>query len=209
MQLNTLNSAPQRMQSLYLTSIPKEQSVTAKTYVHAETAYCITIESKAELVLEEVRVGMAEMKVENRPVELVTSVGSCVAVCMYDPVSKCGGLTHVMLPDSSIAPQNLIPGKFADKAVPALAQAISEIGGNKTRLSAKIAGGANMFPTVIKSNGSTIGEKNINAIKAALAAHGIKLIAGDVGGSHGRKIIFNVSTGVMRVKKFNGEVKTL
>jgi len=59
--------------------------------------------------LEEVRVDMAGMKAERRPVELVTSVGSCVAICLHDSANKCGGLAHIMLPDSSISPKERLP----------------------------------------------------------------------------------------------------
>ena len=55
--------------------------------------------------LEEVRVEMADMRADCRPIELVTNVGSCVAICIYDPTNKCGGLAHIMLPDSKIAPK--------------------------------------------------------------------------------------------------------
>ena len=63
---------------------------------------------------------MADMKVESKPVELLTSVGSCVAIGLHDSVHKCGGLAHVMLPNSAIGPQGPLPPKFADTAVPAL-----------------------------------------------------------------------------------------
>ncbi len=94
---------------------------------------------------------MADMKAENRPVELVTSVGSCVAICLYDSKNKCGGLAHIMLPNSAIAPQELLPSKFANTAVPALAKLIKKISVYPSLLSAKIAGGANMFPN-LKNN---------------------------------------------------------
>ncbi|MEM2111883.1 MAG: hypothetical protein QXX08_08415, partial [Candidatus Bathyarchaeia archaeon] len=48
--------------------------------------------------LEEIRVDMACMKIGNRSQWLVTNVGSCVALCIYDQVNKCGGMAHIMLP---------------------------------------------------------------------------------------------------------------
>ena len=143
---------------------------------------------------------------ENKPIELVTSVGSCVAICLHDSTNRCGGLAHIMLPNSSIAPQEPLPAKFADTAVPALAKAVRKISGNESRLSAKIAGGANMFPNM---NALDIGAKNIEAVKAALANHKIRLVAEDVGGSHGRRVTFDIATGVATVKRFNGEFTKL
>jgi len=171
--------------------------------ISQEQALQITIETTTNAALEEVRVNMAELKAANRPIELVTSVGSCVAICLHDSSKMCGGLAHIMLPDSSIAPHEPLPAKFADTAVPALIEAIAEAGGRTTRLSAKIAGGANMFPTM---NALNIGMKNIEAAKIALAKERISLIGEDIGGSTGRRITFSTVTGVTTVRRFSGEV---
>jgi chemotaxis protein CheD len=69
-------------------------------------------------------VDMAGMKVESKPVELVTSVGSCAAICLHDSTYKCGGLAHIMLPNSAVFPHEHLPYEFADTAVPALAKAL-------------------------------------------------------------------------------------
>lgn len=177
-------------------------STTMTAATQLETLASITIENRTKPKMEEVRVEMAEMKVESKPIELVTSVGSCVAICLYDATRMCGGLAHIMLPRSSIS-QEPLPSKFADTAVPALAQAIRKYSGKESRLSAKIAGGSNMFPNM---NALNIGEKNIAAVKAALAEHKIRLLAEDVGGSHGRRINFDIATGIATVKRFNGAV---
>ncbi len=166
----------------------------------------IELQTQTETALEEVRVNMAELKAENKPVELVTSVGSCIAICIHDAMKKCGGLAHIMLPDSSIAPREPLPAKFADSAIPALIKEIRNRGGNEKHLSAKIAGGANMFPNM---NCLNIGAKNIEATKAILAEHKIKLLAEDVGGQNGRRITFNILTGVVTVKRFNGAITKL
>jgi chemotaxis protein CheD len=166
---------------------------------------CITTASPT---WEEVRVDMAGMKVESKPVELVTSVGSCVAICLHDTTNKCGGLAHIMLPNSTVFPHELLPYKFADTAVPALVKAIRRLNVKEVPLFAKIAGGANMFPNM-RSDTLSIGEKNIEAVKSALAANKVRLLGEDVGGSSGRRISFNVITGVATVRRFQGEIKTL
>ncbi len=90
----------------------------------------IELQTQTETALEEVRVNMAELKAERKPVELVTSVESCIAICIHDSIKKCGGLAHIMLPDSSIAPREPLPAKFADSAVPALIKEIKNLGGD-------------------------------------------------------------------------------
>ena len=72
----------------------------------------ITIDAHTYPQVEEVRVDMAGMKVESKPVELLTSVGSCVAICLYDSIHRCGGLAHIMLPHSSLGPQEPLPSKY-------------------------------------------------------------------------------------------------
>lgn len=171
-----------------------------------QTITASTTETTTKTELEEIRVNMAEMKAEKNPVKLVTSVGSCVAICLYDSANMCGGLAHVMLPKSAIAPHESLPGKFADTAVPSLANEIRKLCRRESRLSAKIAGGANMFPNM---NALNIGAKNVEAVKEALAKHKIRLVAEDVGGSHGRRINFEVETGNVIVKVFNGETRKL
>jgi chemotaxis protein CheD len=186
----SLNATTQWRAPAYITSNTNESSQMSPTAV------------------EEVRVDMADMKAEKQPVELVTSVGSCVAICLYDSKHKCGGLAHIMLPNSAIAPHELLPSKYADTAVPALTKLIHKTSGCTSPLCAKIAGGANMFPN-LKNNALNIGAKNIDAVKATLTQHGIKLLAEDVGGQNGRRITFNLGTGVATVRRFNGETKEI
>jgi chemotaxis protein CheD len=191
-----LNLSP----SLHTSNIPH------RAVSQAQALPPVTIETTTEAALEEVRVNMAELKAEKKPVELVTSVGSCVAICLHDPMNMCGGLAHIMLPDSSIAPHEPLPAKFADTAVPALVKEIKRLCPGRMRLCAKIAGGANMFPTM---NALNIGSKNVDAVKAALEKQNIRLLAEDVGGSSGRRITFNIATGVAIVKRFNGAMTKL
>lgn len=167
-----------------------------------------TVPSDPTPKVEEIRVDMAEMKVESRPVELLTSVGSCVAICVYDSKHKCGGLAHIMLPASPMGALESLPSKFADTAVPALAKQVCEITGKDAFLYAKIAGGANMFAN-FSGNILDIGGKNVRAVKLALEKNNIRLTGEDVGGVHGRKISFNVASGITIVRNHNGEVKKL
>ena len=69
----------------------------------------VTIDTNTYPQLEEVRVDVAGMKVESKPVELLTSVGSCLAICLYDSIHRCGGLAHIMLPHSSNGPREPLP----------------------------------------------------------------------------------------------------
>jgi len=190
-------------------STPSKIRINPKVaYQRLELTPCVTIEANTGPTVEEVRVDMADMRVESKNVELLTSVGSCVAICLHDSVHKCGGLAHIMLPNSANVSQEPLPSKFANTAVPALIKEIHAITGKQSRLSAKIAGGANMFAN-IGTNHLDIGAKNVKAVKTSLDEHKIWLAAEDVGGLHGRRISFNVASGKTIVKQYNGDIKEL
>ena len=185
-----------------------DSSITAKAHLASQLPSSSIVTNSANAKLEEIRVDMAEMKVERRPVSLVTNVGSCVAICIHDPINKCGGLAHIMLPDSKITHKNSLPSKYADTAIPALTEALRKSGKCSFGLTAKIVGGANMFPK-LSSTALNIGVKNVEAVKQSLAEMGITLLAEDVLGTVGRKVVFNITTGSVRVRNGNGEVKEI
>jgi chemotaxis protein CheD len=206
---NLLDSQDVRVEkTVSLVNIIELQRLSTQLDSRAQIATeCITY-PQVSPTLKEARVAMAEMKVESKPIELVTSVGSCVAICLYDSTNRCGGLAHIMLPNSAIAPPDFLPCKFADTAIPALKKAVRSISGKETRLHAKIAGGAKIF-RFENNNGPHIGAKNVEAVKIALNANNIRLVAEDVGDSYGRRINFNIGDGVVTIRLSNGEIKTL
>jgi chemotaxis protein CheD len=129
-------------------------------------------------------------------------------MCLYDSIHRCGGLAHIMLPHSGLGPQEPLPSKFADTAVPTLAKAIRKINGKDSKLTAKISGGANMFAS-LGVNRLDIGNRNVKAVKEALDACNIRLIGEDIGGFTGRRITFNPTVGTVLIRHFNGDIRTI
>ena len=116
-----------------------------------------------------VKVGMADLNVCKSPESITTlGLGSCVGICIRDPVAKIGGLAHAMLPDSRQIENNANRAKFADTGIEDLVKKIVSMGGRKTRLEAKIAGGAQMFAFQNKSDMVRVGERNVEASKRKL-----------------------------------------
>jgi chemotaxis protein CheD len=114
-----------------------------------------------------------------------------------------------MLPESAPTSKGP-PGKFADTAVPALLDSVLSLGADKSRLIAKIAGGAQMFGA--GSGGGNlfnIGERNAGGVTRALDALGIRLRASDVGGNCGRTLQVTVGTGTVTVRVVGGEAVEL
>ncbi len=150
---------------------------------------------------EALKVGIAELKAARAPVNLISAgLGSCVGICLYDPQAKVGGLAHIMLPDSGQNKDVTNKAKFADTAVPALVSEMMKLGASKSRIVAKIAGGAQMFVFPNASDVLRIGERNVEAAKKALSREGIPIVAQDTGGNYGRTIELCTTTGKLHIR---------
>ena len=127
------------------------------------------------------------------------SLGSCLGVAIYDPISKVGGLLHAMLPDSTINPAKASsqPAMFIDTGVPALFRAAYEFQAQKHRLRICVAGGAQIMDSTGFFN---IGKRNYEAMMGIFQAHGLKVHAAQVGGLSSRSMYLNVATGEVRLK---------
>ena len=156
------------------------------------------------------KVGMADLKVCKSPDSLTTlGLGSCVGVALYDPVNKVSGLLHCMLPDSTQIRNNTNLAKFADTGIDELIRQMVQIGAVKSRLVAKIAGGAQMFAMSSNNESLRVGERNSEAAKKKLKELNIRLLAEDCGLNYGRTVIFESETGMYMIKAVGKPPKTI
>lgn len=143
-------------------------------------------------------VGISDWKIGRGDDTLITyALGSCVGICIYDQKTGLAGLSHVLLPDSS----SIIGGretrmKFADTAIPDMVAEMQRMGVGG-RLTAKIAGGAVMFAAA--SAQFNIGERNVAAVKKALSALRIPIVAEDTGLNYGRTMTFFAQDGSVEI----------
>ncbi len=145
---------------------------------------------------EIVKVGMADLNVCVSPDGITTlGLGSCVGIALRDPVTKIGGLAHVMLPDSTAIKNSSNIPKFADTGIEELVRRVVAKGANRTRLVAKIAGGSQMFAFQSKSDMVRVGERNVEATKKKLSEMRIPILAEDTGQNYGRTVVFYPETG--------------
>jgi chemotaxis protein CheD len=149
---------------------------------------------KADVVL----VKMAEIAVGGGSSLLKTTLGSCVAVVLYDPRKKIGGMAHIMLPKR--LPNDATVGKYADTAIAELLQRLLAGGCSRSNIRAVISGGANMFPQSGDRRVATIGEKNLAAVKRILNEMEIPIIHEDTGGEHGRALLFDNRSGELQIR---------
>jgi chemotaxis protein CheD len=132
---------------------------------------------------------------------LQTFVGSCVAICLYDPSAKIAAMAHIMLPKNNTGVPNPKPeAKFADVAIKIMIDNLQTGNAKINRLKAKMAGGANIFQNEGKSNVFNIGIRNADAIKSLLGEKKIPIVAQDIGSTSGRWIIFDMNSLEMKIK---------
>lgn len=151
----------------------------------------------------EVVVEIADFAVASGEAVLVTSgLGSCVALALHDPAAGISGLAHILLPSVGIGPPSIHPAKYADTGVPLLVQEMRRRGA-RGHIVARMAGGARMFAALL-SSGINMGQRNIDATRAALYKLGIPVLAEDVGGEYGRSVRVVAATGAMTVCSLAG-----
>lgn len=120
-------------------------------------------------------------------VRVTTILGSCVAVCLWDGVARVGGINHFLLPDG--APPS---PRFGASAVPLLVTSVIEQGARRADLRARVIGGACVIDAF---RAAALGAKNVEMARGRLSAEQIPIMAEDVGGDVGRKLVFDVQTG--------------
>ena len=154
-------------------------------------------------------VNVSDGRVSNDPMDIMAtySLGSCIGVCLYDPVAHVGGMLHYQLPSSMMdmkrAEEN--PMMFADTGMNILMRELMSLGANKKRMQVKIAGGAAMDNG---PKGFDIGKRNYLAIKKILWQNSMFVDSEDIGGTAARNLYMNMASGAVTVRT-NGLEKSL
>lgn len=157
-----------------------------------------------------IKVGMADLNAVEHPDLLTTlGLGSCVGIALYDRSTKISGLAHIMLPSSQEIKNNSNLAKFADTGIDELIDKMVKLGARKSNLTAKIAGGAQMFNFNSNNSMLRIGERNVLATKEKLKKLDIRIIGEDTGGNFGRTIIFDSKDGSLFIRTIGHGEKTI
>ncbi|MGB8364289.1 MAG: chemotaxis protein CheD [Rhizomicrobium sp.] len=131
-----------------------------------------------------VQITQGDCYVTDDPREVLTTIlGSCIAVCLRDPVAGIGGMNHFLLPEGEGTDRDA--QRYGVNAMEVLINAILKRGGSRQRLEAKVFGGANVVVAL-----SDVGSRNVQFAKQFLANEGITVRGGDVGGASARRIQF-------------------
>lgn len=126
-----------------------------------------------------------------------TVLGSCVAVCLYDPATRCGGINHYILPlwngDGLPSP------RYGNVAIAKLIERMLGFGCLRGNLRAKLFGGGAVLGA--SAGLLNVGERNVQLADDLLAEERVPVVARDVGGGFSRKVLFNTETGEVLMRK--------
>jgi len=135
--------------------------------------------------------------VASEPASVMTILGSCVAVCLWDPLMRVAGINHFLLPNLPLSSNR--DARYGNTAMERLIADVISRGASKHRLVAKVFGGANVILAFQPKK--SIGLQNVEMAREVLALHGIRIEAEETGGSRGRKLHFDTATGAVRIKE--------
>ncbi|WP_294966563.1 chemotaxis protein CheD [Sulfurimonas sp.] len=145
---------------------------------------------------------VGEIHIGARATEISTILGSCISVCLYDSVTQMGGMNHYLVPLWN--ENGLQSPKYGNISIPRLIESMVNIGCEVHNMEAKLFGGGNVID--VSSEDMMIGRKNILIAKEILREYGIPIVAQDVGGDKGRRIMMRSDTGKIFLKYIkNGE----
>jgi chemotaxis protein CheD len=163
----------------------------------------------ASLFAQRVVIGVGDVAASNSPTVTLSTyaLGSCVAVVAYDVAAHAGAILHLMLPESSIAPDKAVvqPAMFADTGFPVFLQKLAGLRAEPRRLRLFLAGGA----SVLQGNDPfRIGARNIEAVKQHVTQRGLCVVAAGLGGVVNRTVHLDIGSGQITVRLPNA-VETL
>jgi chemotaxis protein CheD len=147
--------------------------------------------------LHAAKIGPGELYASKRNILIVTVLGSCVSVCLLDPVARIGGMNHFMLPDRAGSGSLLSePARYGAHAMEMLVNNLLTMGAQRGRLIAKVFGAGRVLPGM-----TDVGARNAQFALDYLKRENIPVKAQDVGGKHARKIYLFVETGRVLCKE--------
>ncbi|MBC7477340.1 MAG: chemotaxis protein CheD [Pseudorhodobacter sp.] len=119
---------------------------------------------------------------------LSTVLGSCISVCLHDPVARIGGMNHFLLATGRGEDSGHI--RFGVNAMEKLINEMLKEGASRSRLQAKLFGGGRM-----SANLSDIGKGNSDFAEGFLQNEGITVLSKSIGGNSARRLVFTPATG--------------
>ncbi len=159
---------------------------------------------EARRMRKEIHIHAGDLCATRDPSSIHTLLGSCVAVCLYDPVENLGGMNHILLPGRADMKHFDATARYGVNAMELLINRLMGLGGDRRRFIAKAFGGAHVLPNISQEYGT--GQRNIEFVLEFLSIEGIRLVGYDLGGCQARRVYFYTDTGDAWVKRISGRI---
>ncbi len=140
-----------------------------------------------------VKILPGEYFVHNEDMLIMTTLGSCIAACLYDRNAKVGGMNHFMLPDGAGE-----SGRYGSYAMELLINEMMKRGASRMTMEAKVFGGGQVVSGMTTMN---VGERNTNFVMDYLKTERIPIVSKDVLDVYPRKVCFLPGSGKAMVKR--------
>jgi chemotaxis protein CheD len=151
--------------------------------------------------LKKIHIGIGELYAASEPTIISTILGSCVAVCLDDRVSRVGGMNHILLPGDADLKRFNDSARYGINAMELLVNRMLTTGADRHKLRAKVFGGGHILSTPGEEDLFNPGRDNARFVFDFLETEKIPVDGYNVGGSFGRKVYLNTSTGDVFLKK--------
>jgi chemotaxis protein CheD len=140
-----------------------------------------------------------------------TILGSCVSVCIFDPIVRVAGMNHFLLPEPAVIDDNIHieKAKYGINAIEMMINDMLKLGSNKKNLKAKLFGGSNLLKYPSNSAIIEVGKQNVAFAIKYLDMEKINLLSSDTHGDAGRKIYFNTETYEVKLFRLEKENKNI
>lgn len=140
-----------------------------------------------------------EYFVTRKPMTLVTVLGSCVSVCLWNEANKLAAMNHFVFPEGEDQSANS-KGRYGNSAMDIITRSLFAVDAEKSHYKAKLFGGASPLKTDI-GNATNIGQRNIEAAEKYLAEQGIPVVEKITGSKKGYRIYFDTASGNVKTEE--------
>jgi chemotaxis protein CheD len=147
---------------------------------------------------EAVKVLPGEYFVSEENILVMTTLGSCIAACLWDRHAQVGGLNHFMLPEGGLDGATSHAGRYGSFAMEVLINELLKRGASRSTLEAKVFGGGQVIAEMASLN---VGERNTRFVLDYLKTERIAVVSKDVLGIHPRKVCFLPASGKAMIKR--------
>lgn len=145
---------------------------------------------------------IGDLHASAKPALVKTLLGSCIAVCLWDPQTGVGGMNHFMLP-RALGSSGQDGSRFGVHAMDLLIGEIMKAGGDRRRFNAKVFGGGHVLG--IPEAEDSVPRQNIAFIREFCSAERFAVLAEDLGGCEARHVHFETDSGRAWVKRIRSE----